>query len=170
MPDEREDFIQSQQKYSDGRSNDRQDAMERRAISQLLTVYSFRGRRQQVFDKGLNWLWTEQYPDMPVPFIARDIKSWSFADLFKRFTKTPALEAFRDAQDTHDSAHVGAVFHAGGVGELIILNRPLDMISDFRGTAIVTSYNNEELYIQPYKEFLSWLVCSWRPMGGLLEA
>jgi len=168
MTDERAEFLASQQEYSDGRANDRQDAQERKALSQLLTVYGFKGSRKWVFEKGLMWLWTDQYPDMPVPFIARSFPTgWSFAHLFTRFTKTPIYTAFEDAQETFGESELcGVVFHMGSMGEMIAHNR---IYTTFK-TLITANYNNEFIYIQPYRDFLDWLVSSWRPTGGPLEA
>jgi len=165
--DEREQFLASQQRHSDSRLNDRQDAMERRAISQLLTAYGFKGSRRRVFKKGLTWFWTEQYPDMPLPFVARHIERWSFDDLFTRFTKSHVFAAWLDAADTYpDSDKVGVVFHAGRVGEMIMHNS----VEVASGTEIIARYNDNAYTIRPYKRFLYWLVERWKPMGGPLEA
>jgi len=166
VTDERDEFIASRQKYFDGRQNDRQDAMERRAISQLLTAVGFKGSRKWVFKKGLTWFWTEQYPDMPVPFIARHIEKWSFDELFTRFTKTPVYEAIQDAEDAFDSYRVGAVFHAGRLGEMVIHN----MVNASVGKRIVIPCHRDTYIIEPYKGFLVWLLDIWGPMGGPLEA
>ena len=169
--DPREALMRNRREYADERQSERQKSMERKAMSQIMSAYGVRNKKYIIRDAQkdghtLSWLW-DKHPDSPVKLIARHIYKWSWVEMFTRFTKTPVFEAFEDAVDTYPEHYVGAVFHAGGLGDMVVHN----WTAEFKGTLIVPPCPKQygRIIVQQFKYFVQALREEWNPIGYPLE-